>query len=106
MRLVRRLLHPFVLIVSAILLAGYAYIAARLTSTGLGRVVLAAPVVMVWILPVVYWFGDRDRPGRAHEWIQTLSFVCMGWLSFLLVLTMARDVLLLATLALPSLAAA
>jgi predicted MPP superfamily phosphohydrolase len=95
-----------VLIVSAILLAGYAYIAARLTSTGLGRVVLAAPFVMVWILPVVYWFGDRDRPGRVHEWIQTLSFVCMGWLSFLLVLTMARDVLLLATLALPSLAAA
>ena len=102
----RRLLHPFVLIVSVILLAGYAYIAARLTSTGLGRVMLAAPFVMVWILPVVYWFGDRDRPGRVHEWIQTLSFVCMGWLSFLLVLTMARDVLLLATLALPSLAAA
>jgi predicted MPP superfamily phosphohydrolase len=103
---VRRFLHPFVLIVSAILLAGYAYIAARLTSTALGRLVLAAPFVMVWILPVVYWFGDRDRPGRIHEWIQTLSFVCMGWLSFLLVLTVTRDVLLLATLALPSLAAA
>jgi len=30
---VRRLLHPFVLVVSAILPVGYAYIAARLTST-------------------------------------------------------------------------
>lgn len=60
---------------------------------------------MVWILPVVYWFGDRDRRGRVHEWVQTLSFVCMGWLSFLLVLTVARDVLLLVTVALPPVAA-
>ena len=60
---------------------------------------------MVWILPAVYWFGDRDRPGRIHEWVQALSFLCMGWLSFLLVLTVGRDVLLLATAALPPLAA-
>ena len=101
----RRLLHPFVLVVSAILVAGYAYIAARLTSTAPLRVALAAPFVMVWILPVVYWFGDRDRRSRVHEWVQALSFLCMGWLSFLLVLTVGRDVLLLATAALPPLAA-
>ena len=63
----RRLFHPFVLVVSAILLAGYAYIAARLTSTSPARVALAAPFVMVWILPIVYWFGARDRRGRAHR---------------------------------------
>jgi predicted MPP superfamily phosphohydrolase len=68
-------------------------------------VALAAPFVMVWILPVVYWFGDRDRRGRVHEWVQALSFLCMGWLSFLLVLTVGRDVLLLATAVLPPLAA-
>ncbi len=99
-----RLLHPFVLVVSAILLAGYAYIAARLTSTVPMRMVLAAPFVMVWILPVVYWFGNRDRHGRGHDWVQALSFLCMGWLSFLLVLTVGRDLLLLATAALPPLA--
>jgi hypothetical protein len=54
---------------------------------------------------VVYWFDGRDRQGRVHEWVQALSFLCMGWLSFLLVLTVGRDVLLLATAALPSLAA-
>jgi len=91
-------------VVSAILLSGYTYIALRLTSTGPGRIALAAPFVMVWILPVVYWFGDRDRRGRRHEWVQTLSFLCMGWLSFLFVLTVGRDVLLLATAALPPLA--
>src|ERR1700704_2883043 len=60
---------------------------------------------MVWILPVVYCFGDRCRRGRVHEWVQALSFLCMGWLSFLLVLTVGRDVLLLVTAALPPLAA-
>jgi len=94
-----------VLVVTAILLAGYAYIAARLTSTAPVRAALAAPFIMVWILPVVYWFGDRDRRGRVHEWVQALSFLCMGWLSFLLVFTVGRDVLLLAAAALPSLAA-
>jgi uncharacterized protein len=101
---VRRLLHPFVLVVSVILVAGYAYIAARLTTTALVRVALAGPFVMVWILPAVYWFGDRDRRGRVHEWVPVLSFLCMGWLSFLLVLTVVRDVLLLTTAALPPLA--
>src|SRR5207237_5502578 len=85
-------------------LAGYAYIAARLTSTAPLRIALAAPFVMVWILPVVYWFGNRDRQGRRHEWVQTLSFLCMGWLSFLFVLTVGRDVLLLVSGALPPLA--
>jgi predicted MPP superfamily phosphohydrolase len=100
---VGRLLHPFVVVVTAILVVGYAYIATRLTSTAPVRAALAAPFVMVWILPVVYWFGDRDRRGRAHEWVQALSFLCMGWLSFLLVLTVTRDALLAAT-ALPPLA--
>jgi uncharacterized protein len=101
----RRLLHPFVLVVSAILLSGYAYIALRLTSTAPVRIALAVPFLMVWILPVVYWFGNRDRRGRRHEWVQALSFLCMGWLSFVLVLTVGRDVLLLVTAVLPPLAA-
>lgn len=101
----KRLLHPFVLAVSAILLAGYVYIAMRLTSTVPMRTLLAVPFVMVWILPAVYWFGNRDRQGRGHDWVQALSFLCMAWLSFLLVLTVGRDVLLLATAALPPLVA-
>ena len=103
--MMRRLLHPFVLVVSAILSTGYAYIALRLTSTAPLRIALAVPFVMVWILPAVYWFGNRDRRGRRHEWVQALSFLCMGWLSFVFVLTVARDVLLLAAAALPPLAA-
>src|SRR5262249_23573510 len=52
---------------------------------------------MVWILPIGCGSRDRDRPGRVHEAVQALSSLCMGWLSFLLVLTVGRDVLLLGT---------
>ena len=93
------------LVVSAILLGGYGYIALRLTSTAPARIALAAPFVMVWMLPVVYWFGDRDRHGARDELVQALSYLCMGWLSFLLVLTVTRDVLLLLSAVLPPLAA-
>ena len=88
------------LVVSAILVVGYTYIAVRLTSSAPVRAALAAPFVMVWILPAVFWGGDRDRRSRC-EWVQTLSFLCMGWVSFTLVLTLARDVLLLVTALLP-----
>ena len=74
------LLHPFVLTVSAILLVGYAYIATGLTSTAPGRAALAAPFVMVWIVPAVFWFGDRDRRSQ-YEWMQTVGFFCMGPIS-------------------------
>jgi hypothetical protein len=43
----KRLLHPFVLVVSAILVVGYAYIATRLTSTALIRAALALPAELV-----------------------------------------------------------
>jgi predicted MPP superfamily phosphohydrolase len=102
---VKRFLHPFIVVVTAILLAGYAYIAARLTTAPPVRLLLAVPFLLVWMLPVVYWFGDRDRHGRVHDVVQAVSFFCMGWLSFLFVLTVARDVVLLVT-AIPPLGSA
>jgi predicted MPP superfamily phosphohydrolase len=100
--LVIRILHPFVLVVSAVLLVAYVYVAARLTSTAVIRVALVAPFVMVWILPAVYWFGDRDRFGPVHEWVQRLSLFCVGWVSFLCLLTLGRDLAMLATVTVPA----
>jgi predicted MPP superfamily phosphohydrolase len=101
-----RLLNPFVLVVSTILLAGYVYLASRLATTASARLALALPFVLVWIVPVVYWFGDRDHRGWFHELLHALSYGCMGWLNFLMVLTVGRDVLLLTTALLPGLARA
>ncbi|HEV7803642.1 MAG TPA: metallophosphoesterase [Burkholderiales bacterium] len=98
----KRLLQPFVLVVTAILALAYAYVAWRLASSGWVRLALAAPFLMVWAVPVIYWVGDRDSKGRLDDIAHVASYLCMAWLSFLVVLTLARDVLLLVTAWLPS----
>ncbi|MDB5901643.1 MAG: metallophosphoesterase [Betaproteobacteria bacterium] len=98
----KRLLQPFVLIVTAILALGYAYVALRLGAGLWDRLALAVPFLLVWIVPVVYWSGDREGGGRLDEALHVASYLSMAWLSFLLVLTLARDVLLLATVWAPA----
>jgi predicted MPP superfamily phosphohydrolase len=91
-----RLLNPFVLVLTGILGGIYAYLSVRLASGILPRLALAVPFCLIWIVPVVYWGGRRTR-GRADELVQFASYVCMGWLNFAVVLSLGRDVLLLAT---------
>lgn len=94
----KRLLNPLVLAVSAILAAAYAYLAWRLPSGPGGRFALAVPFFLIWIVPAYYWTSDRDDHGLLHQLVHRASYLCMAWLSFVLVLTLARDLLLLATL--------
>ena len=95
-------LQPFVLVVTALLAAGYAYLAARLGSGPWGAAALAVPFVLIWIVPVFYW--SRERDGE-ESWLDQAahqaSYLSMAWVSFALVLTFARDLGLFATMALP-----
>jgi predicted MPP superfamily phosphohydrolase len=93
----RRFFNPFVLILTAILASAYAYLAWRLAPGALQRTVLAIPIALIWLVPVIYWAGDRERQGAADELLHFASYLCMGWLSFALVFSLARDALLLAT---------
>jgi predicted MPP superfamily phosphohydrolase len=99
-----RLFSPFVLVVTALLGAAYAYLAARLGSSGAGRLALAAPFVLIWIVPVFYWSRSRERE---ESWLDhglhQASYLSMALVSFLLVLTFARDFLLVGTAWAPSL---
>jgi predicted MPP superfamily phosphohydrolase len=94
----KRLLQPFVLVVTALLAVGYAYIASRLASEPWGYAALAIPFVLIWIVPVVYWARDRDRE---ESWLDQVmhqaSYLSMAWVSFALVLTVVRDLVLLVT---------
>jgi uncharacterized protein len=95
-------LQPFVLVVTALLAAGYAYLAARLAPGPRGGAALALPFVLIWIVPVFYWSRERDGEeswldGVAHQ----ASYLSMAWVSFALVLTFARDLVLFVTIALP-----
>jgi len=97
----KRLLNPFVVAITAILAAGYGYLAWRLTAGAVARLALALPFVMVWIVPVIYWVGDRQNRGWIDEAVHFMSYLCMGWLNFAVVLCATRDGLLLATSLLP-----
>lgn len=98
-----RLLQPFVLVVTALVAAGYAYLALRLGGRAAARLALAIPFLLIWLVPVVYWARDRTRE---ESWLDNAvhqaSYLSMAWVSFALVLTLARDLALFLTILLPS----
>src|SRR4051812_32602192 len=87
----------FLLIVTAILGVGYAYVALSLGMGVFDRAALALPFFLVWIVPAVYWNRDREDAGVFDEVVHVASYLSMAWLSFLIVATLARDLVLLAT---------
>src|SRR5690242_12858906 len=94
----RELLQPFVLTVTAILSIAYTYLTWRLTSRAAEDLALAIPFVLVWAVPVLYWGGKRSGESSIDKVVLQASFLSMGWLSFLVVLTLGRDAILVLTL--------
>lgn len=94
----RRLLSPLVLTVSVILWAAYGYVAWRLGVTPAVRWALAVPFVAIWTVPVIYWAFERESTSRVDDLLHATAYLCMGWVSFLVLLTLARDALLGATI--------
>lgn len=91
------LLNRFVAALTAILGALYAYLAWRLASGAFGRTALAVPFLCIWLVPVVYWINDRQSHTWIDEAMHVASYLGMGWLSFAILFTVARDVFLFAT---------
>jgi predicted MPP superfamily phosphohydrolase len=87
----------FALVVTAMLAVAYAYIAARLATGTVSAAVIAVPFVLIWIMPVVYWGTGRSREGVIDQLVHRASYLSMAWVSFALVLTIARDLALVAT---------
>jgi len=94
-------LRSFALVVTALLAVAYAYVASRLATGPWSAVLLAAPFILIWILPAYYWGSDRSREGFIDRVVHRASYLSMAWVSFILVLTLARDALLLLTFAYP-----
>jgi uncharacterized protein len=91
----------FALAVTGLLGITYAYLAARLATGAGSALVLAAPFVLIWILPIVYWGSERGREGFVDKLVHRASYLSMAWVSFALVLTVFRDLALMATFAMP-----
>jgi predicted MPP superfamily phosphohydrolase len=92
----------FALAVTAMLAVAYAYVASRLAAGPAGAVALAVPFLLIWIMPVVYWGTGRSREGLLDQLLHRASYLSMAWVSFVLVLTLARDLALIATLWTPA----
>jgi uncharacterized protein len=88
----------FALVVTALLAVAYAYLASRLVAAPWGAAALAVPFVLIWIMPVLYWGTGRSREGWLDQLVHRASYLSMAWVSFALVLCIARDLLLFATL--------
>ncbi len=95
--MLKRFLNPFVLVLTAIVAGVYAYLAWRLASGPLPRLALGIPFFLIWLVPVMYWVGDRESGGLADELLHFAAYACMGWVNFALLLSLGRDGLLLAT---------
>lgn len=91
----KRFFSRFFLTITGIVLVGYAYLASRLADAPGAAWALAAVALLVWSVPMVYWAGGRATHSRLDEIYHSAAYVAMGWLNFLLVFTLARDVLLL-----------
>ena len=87
----------FALVVTAMLAVAYAYIGSRLATGPISAALIAVPFVLIWIMPVVYWGTGRSREGVIDQLLHRASYLSMAWVSFALVLTIARDLALLAT---------
>lgn len=75
----------------------YAYVASRLAHSTLAALALAVPFVLIWIMPVVYWGTGRSREGFIDQLVHRASYLSMAWVSFILVFTIMRDLVLIAT---------
>lgn len=90
----RRLLSPFFLVLTALVVGLYAYVALRLADGVPARLALAVPFVLIWIVPIVYWGLGREKHGRLDDAIHAAAYVAMGWVNFLVLALLARDLAL------------
>jgi predicted MPP superfamily phosphohydrolase len=88
-------LNRFTLTVTVLLVAVYAYLASRLVTQPWGYAGLALPFFLIWFVPVYYWGSNREDQGLLHQLVHQGSYLSMAWLSFALVLTLARDIVLI-----------
>jgi uncharacterized protein len=103
---IRRLVSRFMFTMTLLLAALYAYIAWRLADGALARALLALPFVLIWLVPALYWVGNREGRTRLDDWLHAAGYVSMGWLNFAVLLALTRDALQLASAISPRFAGA
>ena len=89
----RRNIITFVCILTAILGGAFLYVASSLTDVLGLQVLIFLPFLMVWLIPILYWVGERQEHKPIDHFIHYVGFLSMGWLSFFLLATITRDLI-------------
>jgi predicted MPP superfamily phosphohydrolase len=86
-------LSGFVLVLTAILGSGFAYLCWSLALAPWAAPILALPFLLIWLLPVLYWRGNREHRGAVADLFHAAAYVSMGLLNFLFFITIGRDLM-------------
>lgn len=90
-----RSINPFFLIVTLVISLAYAYAVHSLALAWAASLALALPFLSIWAIPVLYWTGRREAKTNLDHALQIFSYISMGWLSFLFVSLLLRDLVLI-----------
>ncbi|MBC7659813.1 MAG: metallophosphoesterase [Chitinophagaceae bacterium] len=80
--LMRRIVNPFIFIFTSIVLISYWFAARELTPMLWEKIPFALPFIAVWLVPVLFWFGDQAELKPWTHTFQWFAYLSMGWLNF------------------------
>lgn len=84
----------FIVVMSTLVGLVYSYVAFSMTEVWLLRILIAAPFVAIWLMPVLYWSRIREGHTAFDQGLHVFAFLSMAWVSFALVFSLIRDVVL------------
>ncbi|MFL5812273.1 MAG: metallophosphoesterase [Bdellovibrionia bacterium] len=91
----KRFFSPFLLAFTAIILGVLTYVALRASTSVWQWLVLFGLGALFWTLPAIQWRSEADLHSRGQLLLQQASYLSMGFLSWMLVITVIRDLSLL-----------
>jgi hypothetical protein len=92
-----KLLSRFVVTLTTLVLGTWAYVSWSLALGTAAGIALLLPFLCVWLVPIVYWVHERESHTRLDEAVHAVAYVAAGWLHFLILATLVRDLLRVAT---------
>lgn len=94
-RLLKRLLHPFVIIFTVLLSIGCSYVLWSLQASIFTGLIIVIAFALSWLMPVLYWGLDKEDQTSFDHVLHFAGYIAMGVISFISVFTFIKDFMLL-----------
>lgn len=91
----RKYLSPFILIFTAFIGLAYAYARYQLSPIFATDLLLAIPFISIWLLPILFWTGEKSEMKPWAHSLQMLAYFSMAFLNFVFVALIPLNVLAL-----------